>query len=421
MPALAERLSHTDHDPAPERGFGVYVHWPFCLAKCPYCDFNSHVRAGVDHARWRQALLAEIDNYAARFGGRTVTSIFFGGGTPSLMEPATVAAVIERASLHWPGVAEAEITLEANPTSVEAGRLAAFRAAGVNRVSLGVQSLDNAALKFLGRGHDAAEAIAAVELAGQIFPRFSFDLIYARPDQSLADWRAELTQALAMAGDHVSLYTLTIEASTAFAGRVARGEMSPMPNDAMAPFFDATQEICAAAGLPAYEISNHARPGGKAALNVKLGAPQVRDALGAPGGECRHNLTYWRYGDYLGIGPGAHGRVTVGPDKIATRGIKRPESWLEQVEQIGQGGEAEEIVGVEDRGSEALLMGLRLGEGIHLDNFQAAVGRPLDTFTTVAKLDRLIAGGFLRRDGRRLLATDQGLRVLDSVVVELLR
>jgi putative oxygen-independent coproporphyrinogen III oxidase len=415
MPALAERLTQTDLDAAPERGFGVYVHWPFCLAKCPYCDFNSHVRAGVDHARWRKALLAEIDHAAARAGRRSVTSIFFGGGTPSLMEPATVAAVIERVDRHWPGAADAEITLEANPTSVEAGRLAAFRAAGVNRVSLGVQSLDDASLKFLGRGHNAAEAIAAVALAARIFPRFSFDLIYARPEQSVAAWRAELAQALAMAGDHLSLYTLTIEASTAFGARAAKGELSPMPEDDMAPFFEATQEICAAAGLPAYEISNHARPGGGAALHGTSGVPST------PGGECRHNLTYWRYGDYLGIGPGAHGRITVGPDKIATRGIKRPESWLEQVEKTGHGGEVEEVIDADERGAEALLMGLRLGEGIHLDNFRAAVGRPLDSFTTAAKLDRLIAGGFLRHTGSRLMATAKGLPVLNSVVVELLR
>ena len=272
--------------PGDSRGFGLYVHWPFCLSKCPYCDFNSHVRDGVDHGRWRAALLAELDHYGAATAGRRLTSIFFGGGTPSLMDPGTVGAVIARAGLHWRPAGDIEITLEANPTSVEAERLADFRDAGVNRVSLGVQSLDDDALRFLGRGHSAAEALRAVDLAAGLFARTSFDLIYARPGQDVAAWQRELDRALAHAGDHLSVYQLTIEPGTAFHQAHRRGDLAVPSGDAAAALYEATQVALDAAGLPAYEISNHA----------------------APGAACRHNLTYWRYGDYAGIGPGAHGR-----------------------------------------------------------------------------------------------------------------
>ena len=293
-----------------DAGFGVYVHWPFCASKCPYCDFNSHVRAEIDEARWRAALVRELDHFAALAPGRTVTSIFFGGGTPSLMAPATVAAVIERTANHWRLAGDVEITLEANPTSVEAGRFAGYRDAGVNRVSLGVQSLDDRALGFLGRGHDAAEARAAVAVAHARFPRVSFDLIYARPGQSPAAWRRELAEALQIAGEHLSLYQLTLEPGTAFHARAARGALALPGGDAAAALYDVTQEVLEGAGLPAYEISNHA----------------------VPGAESRHNLTYWRSGDYLGVGPGAHGRLTGGGAVLAIAQTRSPERWLAAVE-----------------------------------------------------------------------------------------
>mgnify|MGYP003393878371 CR=1 FL=1 len=375
------------------------MHWPFCLAKCPYCDFNSHVRAEVDHARWRRALLAELDHFAARAPARALTSVFFGGGTPSLMAPETVAALIERARYHWPLAADLEISLEANPTSVEAARLAAFRAAGVNRVSLGVQALDDAPLKFLGRGHSAAEACRAVELAAGIFPRYSFDLIYGRPGQTIAAWRDELGRALAMAGDHLSLYTLTIEGGTAFAGQVARGAWQAPPADSLAALYAATNAMCMERGLPAYEISNYA----------------------APGAECRHNLTYWRYGDYVGIGPGAHGRFGAADARRATQQWRKPEAWLAQVEKSGHGGEADETVARDDRVSEALLMGLRLKEGIHLDNFARQVGASFEDVVSAERLAVLLRRRLLRRNGRRIQATDRGRRLLNAVLTELVR
>src|SRR5262245_38165171 len=297
QPLPTSRRRGTTAPVADDPGFGLYVHWPFCLSKCPYCDFNSHVRAAIDHSRWRAALLRELDHYAAHTRGRRLTSIFFGGGTPSLMEPATVAAVIERAAEHWPLASDVEITLEANPTSVEAGKFAAFRTSGVNRVSLGVQALNDADLKFLGRHHSAAEARAAIDIARRHFARYSFDLIYARPGQSAAAWRSELAEAVGLAGDHLSVYQLTIEPETVFGAAHRRGELAVPREEEAAALFELTQERLGEAGLPAYEISNHARPGG----------------------ESRHNLTYWRYGDYVGIGPGAHGRLTVGSEKLATR------------------------------------------------------------------------------------------------------
>ena len=393
MPALAPEAAA----PA-DRGFGLYVHWPFCLSKCPYCDFNSHVRSGVDEARWQRALLAELDHYAAGKQGRRLDSVFFGGGTPSLMPPATVAALLDRAAERWSFAADIEVTLEANPPSVEAARFAGFRAAGVNRVSLGVQALDNAALRFLGRGHDAAEAVAAVELARRLFPRQSFDLIYGRPGQTVAAWRGELAEALRLAGDHLSLYQLTMEKGTPFYGAWRRGEFT-LPDDELgAQFYEATQEALAAAGLPAYEISNHA----------------------AAGGESRHNLIYWRYGQYVGIGPGAHGRLGLAKDRRATRQLRQPEAWLAAVEARGHATEAVEPVAAADRATEMLMLGLRLGEGLSLAAFAAEVGRPLAEQVDEARLSGLCAAGFLSLADGWLRATATGRPVLNAVLAELL-
>jgi len=385
--------------PSSTPGFGIYVHWPFCRSKCPYCDFNSHVRERVDHARWRSALIAELDHYAASTGGRMVTSVFFGGGTPSLMEPQTVAAVIDRVSRHWRVARDVEITLEANPNSVEQPRFAAFRAAGVNRLSLGVQALDDASLQALGRGHSAAEARAAIARAATTFDRFSFDLIYARPGQSLEAWEKELRAALALAGDHLSVYQLTIEPGTAFAARHARGELVlPAEQDA-AELYELTQVVLDDAGLPAYEISNHARPGG----------------------ECRHNLAYWRYEDYVGIGPGAHGRLTLDGAKTATRQEKAPETWLAAVERAGHASAEQRAIAPSEAAEEALMMGLRLSEGIDPHRFARRTSTPLDAALGAAALARLIDGGFIvhRRDGA-LAATPAGRRVLNAVLVELM-
>jgi putative oxygen-independent coproporphyrinogen III oxidase len=378
--------------------FGIYIHWPFCKSKCPYCDFNSHVRDGVEQERWRHALLAELDYYAAETGGRRVESIFFGGGTPSLMEPATTAALIQRIADRWDLVADAEITLEANPTSVEAGRFRDFRAAGVNRVSLGVQALDAAALRFLGRQHDVAEALAALDLARKIFPRFSFDLIYARPGQSLADWRDELDRALALAGDHLSLYQLTIEEGTAFAPAHARGDFTLPDEDLSGALYELTQERLQGAGMPAYEISNHARPGE----------------------ESRHNLVYWRYGDYLGIGPGAHGRLTLAGEKLATRQLRAPETWLAAVEQSGHGTQERIPVVAGERLEEMLMMGLRLAEGIPRSRFRRESDGEPEAILDAAQIARLVDGGFLTLDDERLRATAAGRQRLNALLATLL-
>lgn len=385
--------------PAPaDAGFGVYIHWPFCLAKCPYCDFNSHVRDAVDHRRWRDALIAELAHYAARTGGRRVTSIFFGGGTPSLMAPETVAAAIEACGRLWTLAPDAEITLEANPTSSEAGRFAALRAAGVNRVSLGVQALDDAALRALGRQHGAAEALAAVALARDIFPRWSFDLIYARPDQGVAAWRAELARALREGPAHLSLYQLTIEPGTAFHGAARRGELA-VPGEAQATaLYEATQEATAAAGLPAYEISNHARPGE----------------------ESRHNLTYWRGGDYVGVGPGAHGRLTRDGARVATRQHRAPEAWLAAVERDGHATRGETTISPGERLEELLMMGLRLREGVSRAAFLRAVGRPPEAALAPKRLRPLIDEGLLVLDDIGLRATAAGRRRLNAVLAYLL-
>jgi oxygen-independent coproporphyrinogen-3 oxidase len=388
--------------PADERGFGIYVHWPFCRAKCPYCDFNSHVREAIDQGRWRNALLAELAHYAAetqgKTGGRTVTSLFFGGGTPSLMEPETTAALIEAVGRHWNVAADLEITLEANPTSVETGRFRGFRDAGVNRVSIGVQALDDQVLKFLGRQHSAGEAIRALEIGRATFPRLSFDLIYARPGQSLESWRDELAAALDLANSHISLYQLTIEPGTAFEQRVARGDFATLPEEEQATLFDWTASRLERAGLPAYEISNHARPGE----------------------ESRHNLAYWRYGDYVGIGPGAHGRLTLDGKKLATRQHRAPEAWLEAVEREGHATRQRNEVEASARLQEMVMMGLRLAEGIPAARFVAETGNGIEAALDAARLRRLIEGGFLVFEDDRLRATNEGRARLDAVLGALL-
>ena len=378
--------------------FGVYIHWPFCKSKCPYCDFNSHVRERIDEARWRNALLKELDYAAEGLSGRRVSSIFFGGGTPSLMEPTTVAALLERVDAHWPLDETTEITLEANPTSVEAERFRDLRAAGVNRVSLGVQALDDTALRFLGRGHNAAEARAAVALAARHFPRFSFDLIYARPGQTVASWQAELRAALAMAGDHLSVYQLTIEPGTAFFTAHARGDFVVPDDEVQGALYETTQAELEAAGLPAYEISNHARPGG----------------------ECRHNLVYWRYDDYLGIGPGAHGRLALAGEKYALRNLRAPETWLQAVETKGRGCEEEALLTASERRDELLMMGLRLSEGVTRERFRAEVKAPIEQAFESGRLHPLCDAGFLELDDRGLRATSAGRQRLNAVLAQLL-
>ena len=384
---------------AQDGALAVYVHWPFCLAKCPYCDFNSHVRDEVDDLRWRRALCAEIDHFAAAVPERSVGSIFFGGGTPSLMAPETVAALIAHIGTVWHLGTDAEITLEANPTSVEAGRFAAFHSAGVNRLSLGVQALDDAALGFLGRQHSASQARAALNLARSIFQRFSFDLIYARPGQGAADWRRELTAALDLAAEHISLYQLTVEKGTPFHARRLSGEITPPGEALAAELFDITQQLCADAGYPAYEISNHARPG-KA---------------------CRHNLSYWRYEDYAGIGPGAHGRLRTAPaGGLATRQHAKPETWLGAVERADHGGAEARPMTAEACAGEMLMMGLRLHEGVDLRRFTARTGLSLGAAVRPDALGRLSDGGFLVHSEETLRATGKGRSVLNGVLAELL-
>jgi oxygen-independent coproporphyrinogen-3 oxidase len=378
----------------------LYIHWPFCAAKCPYCDFNSHVRDRVDQARFGAALRRELTHEAARVGRRPLASIFFGGGTPSLMEPATVAALIADACALFDATPDIEITLEANPTSVEIGRLAAFRDAGVNRASLGVQSLDEEALRFLGRKHDSAQAIAALEAARRIFPRLSFDLIYARPGQDEASWRAELRRALALAADHLSLYQLTIEPGTQFATLHGRGAFALPEGDEAARLYAATAEEAARYGLRAYEVSNYAKPGA----------------------ESRHNLAYWRYGDYLGIGAGAHQRMLLDGRMLATRRHRAPEAWAGLVERDGHAAVEEEVLSAADRAREALLMGLRLAEGIDPARIAARSGLPFEQTVDPAMLAALLEEAYLAwtPDGR-LRATEDGIVRLDALLPVLLR
>ena len=377
----------------------LYIHWPFCLAKCPYCDFNSHVRNAIPQARFAAALRRELAWEAERLGRRPLGSIFFGGGTPSLMAPETVAALIADASALFDPSPGLEITLEANPTSVEAGRLAAFRDAGVNRASLGVQSLDPAALRMLGREHSAAQAITALETARRIFPRLSFDLIYARPGQTMAGWAHELDAALALAADHLSLYQLTIEPGTAFEALHRRGEIVLPDMDSQAALYEATAEEAARFGLAPYEVSNYARPGA----------------------ESRHNLAYWRYGDYAGIGPGAHGRVTPDGALLATRRHRAPEPWAERVERDGHGTVQQEALSARDRAREMLLMGLRLSEGVDEARFGARTGTRLDDAVDVSVLRRAEEADYVVREGGRLRTTAAGRLRLDALLGELVR
>ncbi|HST73969.1 MAG TPA: radical SAM family heme chaperone HemW [Acetobacteraceae bacterium] len=375
----------------------LYIHWPFCLAKCPYCDFNSHVRERIDQGRFARALRAELAWEAARLGRRPLGSIFFGGGTPSLMEPDTVAALIGDARHLFDPVPDIEITLEANPTSVEVSRLAALREAGVNRVSLGVQSLDPASLAMLGRQHSAAQALAALEAARGLFPRISFDLIYARPGQGEAAWRAELRQALGLVADHLSLYQLTIEPGTVFEGRHRRGEIALPDPDLAAALYEATGEEAARFGLLGYEVSNYARPGG----------------------ESRHNLAYWHYGDYAGIGPGAHGRVSLDDALLATRRHRAPEPWAERVERQGHGTTHEVPVPPAERAREMLLMGMRLAEGIDERRFAARTGVALDDAVDPGVLCQAIEEGYLTRADGRLIVTPAGRLRLDPLIAAL--
>ena len=380
---------------APTTAFGVYLHWPFCLSKCPYCDFNSHVRhAAVDEARFLRAFTAEIAATAARVPGRMVSTIFFGGGTPSLMQPATVGAILDAVARHWSIAPDVEITLEANPTSVEATRFRGYRAAGVNRVSLGVQALDDAALKELGRLHSAREALDAVAIARSVFERYSFDLIYARPRQTPAAWAAELKRAIAEAAEHLSLYQLTIEQDTPFFALHKAGKLVVPDEDTARALYDTTQEICAAAGLPAYEVSNHARPGA----------------------ECRHNLVYWRGHEYAGIGPGAHGRLDVDGERYATATERRPEAWLMRVESRGHGLVTDELLTHEEMADEFLLMGLRLAEGVDPARYERLAGRTLDP----RRIAILRAEGAVETTASGMLrVTQSGFPVLDAVVADL--
>lgn len=375
-------------------GFGLYVHWPFCEAKCPYCDFNSHVTAGVDQVRWARALCSEIERVGRLTPGRVLQSVFFGGGTPSLMLPDTVAAVLETVRNTWPLANDVEITLEANPRSVEAGRFRGYADAGVNRVSMGIQALNDVDLRRLGRLHSVVEARQAFDVARTVFDRVSFDLIYARQDQTREAWRVELTEALAMAVDHLSLYQLTIEGGTAFGDRYDRGRLKGLPDEDLgADLFEMTQDLCGVAGMPAYEVSNHARPGAMS----------------------RHNLIYWRYGDYAGVGPGAHGRLTLGRVKHATVAWSAPGKWLGEAES-GSADMSLDQVHHKDMVGEYIMMSLRLSEGLDLERLNDMAPGLIDQ-RTVSELQHL---DLLWQNGTKIGATDQGRMVLNSVIAELM-
>src|SRR5690554_3989281 len=390
MPVSANKAASSSAPPETEGGFAVYVHWPFCQSKCPYCDFNSHVTANVDQVRWGRALTRELRHMRDLTGPRRVRSVFFGGGTPSLMLPQTVDTVLQEIASLWSMEEGAEITLEANPTSVEAERFRGYRAAGVNRLSLGVQSLDDAELKFLGRLHTAKEALAAIALARETFPRLSFDLIYARPGQTRETWERELRAALAHAADHLSLYQLTIEPDTAFARLYEKGAFALPAEEDAAALYELTGEICAEAGMSAYEVSNYAKPGA----------------------ECRHNLVYWRYGDYSGVGPGAHGRLTLGDGRWATDAERQPEAWLEG----GPDRTRRVLLSREEQAAEMLMMGMRLAEGVDAERYARLAGAPLDA-EAQAELAEL---GLIWRDGTRIGTTEAGRNVLDAVLKRLL-
>ncbi len=374
--------------------FGIYIHWPYCAAKCPYCDFNSHVAKGPGEERWLAAALRELSFYAELTPGRSVSSIFIGGGTPSLMSARAVGRLLDAVAGHWPVAPDAEITMEANPSSVEAGRFAGYRAAGVNRVSLGVQSLRDDALRFLGRIHSAEEARAAIAVAKAHFPRVSFDLIYARPGQTADEWRAELAEALALAAGHLSLYQLTIEPGTAFHTREQAGRLRVPGSEEATALFELTQEMCAAAGLPAYEVSNHARPGE----------------------ESRHNLLYWRYGEYAGVGPGAHGRIVYGGQRLALAGTRDPAAWAAQVEAEGHGLAARERLTALEEAQEMLLMGLRLTTGLSLDALTARTGYHVGEDAVAS----LVADGLLTRGASATVAVTGRGRLLLNAVIETL-
>jgi oxygen-independent coproporphyrinogen-3 oxidase len=371
----------------------LYVHWPFCVTKCPYCDFNSHVRAQVDDAAWCAGLLADLAHEAKLLPGRRLASIFFGGGTPSLMPPTTVAAIIDAATTHWPALPDIEITLEANPSSVEAARFAGFAVAGVNRLSLGLQALDDADLKLLGRPHDLAQGLAALAVAQKHFARVSFDLIYDRPGMTLDSWTAELGRALGFGTDHLSLYQLTLEPGTRFTALHAKGQLTMPDADTSADLFELTRAMTATAGIPAYEVSNHARPGS----------------------ESRHNITYWTYGNYAGIGPGAHGRR----QGVATERLKKPETWLAAVQAQGHGMASEVALTADERATEALVMGLRLGDGIDAALFHARTGRVLADVLRADRVARIVAQGLLEHDSQGLRLTLAGQPFVDAVLKEI--
>jgi len=376
-------------------GFGLYIHWPFCQSKCPYCDFNSHVAAHIDQRAWAAAYLSEIDRIALTTGDRLLNTVFFGGGTPSLMDPETVAALLDRIRTRWTTANDFEITLEANPSSVEAGRFRAYAAAGVNRISMGIQALNDADLTRLGRLHSVAEGRAAFDVARATFDRVSFDLIYARQFQTLAQWREELSQALSMAVDHLSLYQLTIESGTAFGARHAQGGLKGLPDDEIsADMYMITQEVCDAHGMPAYEISNHARKGAQS----------------------RHNLIYWRYGDYAGIGPGAHGRLTTDSARIATQTPLHPQTWLDQVNTTGHGENPPQTIPQDEQALEYLMMSLRLSEGADIKRYQSLAGHALPE----NRIESLVSDGFITQLGDRIAATATGRPILNALLRELL-
>ncbi len=376
----------------------LYIHWPFCKSKCPYCDFNSHVREQVDYAAWERAYRRELAHFAPYLAGKRVGSVFFGGGTPSLMPPAIVAAILDTLTAYADIAPGLEVTLEANPTSVEAEKFRQFRAAGINRVSLGVQSLVAEDLAFLGREHSAGEAMRAIHLAQDTFPRYSFDLIYARPGQTLAAWEKELNQALKLVDKHLSLYQLTIEKGTAFYGQHKAGSFQIPEEELAAEFFELTETIMEAAGLPAYEISNHA----------------------VPGEECRHNLAYWRYDDYLGIGPGAHSRLTLAGKKTALMMLHQPEGWQKAVETQGHGLQQQEALTPDEHKEEMLLMGLRLKDGIPRSQFDRQLGKQPEQLFAAAILKLLQEEGLIGLDNHRLYATRKGMKLLNSVVREII-
>lgn len=378
--------------PQPNSPLGLYIHWPFCLSKCPYCDFNSHVREKIDQTRWKAALLTELEHAAQNQQNRQLVSVFFGGGTPSLMEPDIVAALLEAVKSHFHTADDLEVTLEANPSTVEAIRFKAFHEGGVNRLSLGIQSLDDQALSFLGRRHSAKEALRALDIAATTFPRFSFDLIYARPEQSAAAWKAELQEALTYAKGHLSLYQLTIEPQTVFATRAQRGEKMTLENDPAATLYEKTEEMMTDAGLPAYEVSNYARPSQ----------------------ECRHNLIYWKFEDYIGIGPGAHGRISADGHKWATARHKAPETWLEAVERQGHGLQLSQELSAFERLHEMTLMGLRLTKGLEIKRVKEETG--LDLEHAYHSIDLLEKEGLLRQTESHLIPTFEGRLRLNSVI-----